>query len=79
MPRHRVHERASSPGRYRRPDEVRACLLKLNAERTEEAKLAGQAAAAASASTPKNPRGKKSPAAPAQGDLLPSPQGDFFG
>lgn len=70
------------PWRYRWPDEVRdevlARLLKLNAERAEEEKLAGQAAAAAEASKPKKARGKKSAAAPAQGDLLPNPQPDFF-
>jgi hypothetical protein len=70
------------PWRYRWPDEVRdevlARLLKLNAERAEEEKLAGQTAALAEASKPKKPRSKKSPAAPAQGDLLPNPQPDFF-
>ena len=71
-----------NPWRYRWPDEVRdevlARLLKLNADRAEEEKIAGQAAALAEASKPKKPRSKKSPAAPAQGDLLPSSQPDFF-
>jgi hypothetical protein len=67
------------PWRYRWPDEIRdevlARLLKLNAERAEEERLAG---AAAEAAKPKKARGKKS-SAPAQGDLLPDPQKDLFG
>jgi len=70
------------PWRYRWPDEIRdevlARLLKLNADRAEEERIAGLAAALAESSKPKRPRSKKSPAAPAQGDLLPSPQPDFF-
>jgi hypothetical protein len=69
------------PWRYRWPDEVRdevlARLLKLNAERAEEERLACVAAAASGASKSRKPRGKKS-AAPAQGDLLPPTQGDLF-
>ena len=72
------------PWRYRWPDEVRdevlARLLKLNAERAEEEKLAADAAAATSAaSKPKKTRAKKSDASPDQKDLLPSPQKDLFG
>jgi hypothetical protein len=67
------------PWRYRWPDEVRdevlARLLKLNAERAEQEKLSGEAAAAAK---PKKSRGKKSSAAPAQGEIIPSPQQDLF-
>jgi hypothetical protein len=72
------------PWRYRWPDEVRdevlARLLKLNAERAEEERLAGGAIAKdgkGQAKTKRSP--KKSLAGPAQGDLLPPPQGDFFG
>ena len=68
------------PWRFRWPDEVRdevlARLLKLNAERAEQEKLSGEAASAAQ---PKKSRGKKSSAAPAQGEIIPSPQKDFFG
>jgi len=71
------------PWRYRWPDEVRdevlARLLKLNAERAAEEKLAG--AAAARASVPdkqKKTRGKKTSPSLSQGDLLPDPQRDFF-
>ena len=68
------------PWRYRWPDEVRdevlARLLKLNAERAEEERLTGLATAAA---PPKKPRGKKNSAAPAQGEIIPSPQKDLFG
>jgi hypothetical protein len=71
------------PWRYRWPDEVRdevlARLLKLNAERAEEEKIAGQAAAASAHSKPKKPRAKKSGAAPAQGNLLSASQDDLFG
>jgi hypothetical protein len=68
------------PWRYRWPDEVRdevlARLLKLNAERAEEERLTGLATAAAQ---PKKPRSKKvSSAAPAQGEIIPSPQKDLF-
>jgi len=73
------------PWRYRWPDEVRdevlARLLKLNAERAEEERLAGVAAAArdgkGKARTKRSP--KKSVAGPAQGDLIPPPQSDLFG
>jgi len=68
------------PWRYRWPDEIRdevlARLLKLNAERAEEEKLAGQAAASATSPKAKRSRGKKSE--PAQGDFIPSPQREFF-
>ncbi len=68
------------PWRYRWPDEIRdevlARLLKLNAERAEEERLAGAAAAAAAPA--KTKRAKKS-SAPAQGDLIDPPQKDLFG
>ena len=56
-------------------DEVLARLLKLNAERAEQEAFSGAAAAAAQ---PKKSRGKKSSAAPAQGEIIPSPQKDLF-
>ena len=68
--------------RYRWPDEVRdevlARLLKLNAERAEEERIAGRAAATAAPAKTKKSRGKKSDAAPAQGEIIPSPQKDLF-
>jgi hypothetical protein len=71
------------PWRYRWPDEVRdevlVRLLKLNAERAEEEKLAGVAAAAPARTKPTKSRGKKSDAAAAQGDLIAPPQKDLFG
>jgi hypothetical protein len=70
------------PWRYRWPDEVRdevlARLLKLNAERAEEERIAGQAAAAAIPAKPKKARSKKSAVSPLQGDLIPPPQEDLF-
>lgn len=78
------HSRARKrPWRYRWPDDIRhealARLLKLNAERAQEEKLAGMAAATAG---PKRGKGGKSrpasSAAPAQGELLPPPQTDLF-
>lgn len=70
------------PWRYRWPDEVRdevlARLLKLNAERAEEEKLAGQAAAAAGGTKPKKARGQKSTGASPQTDLIPPPQTELF-
>jgi hypothetical protein len=73
------------PWRYRWPDEVRdevlARLLKLNAERAEEERLAGVAATLSGTPKPKKPTRKlKSPGvAPAQAELLPPAQGDLFG
>ena len=80
--------RRKKPWRYRWPDlvrdEVLARLLKLNAERAQEETLAGERAAltsgaAAGKKKPKKPRATTTSAAPAQGDLLPSPQKDLFG
>ena len=72
--------RLKKPWLYRWPDlvrdEVLARLLKLNADRAEQEKLSGGAAEAAKA---RKMQGKKSAATPAQRDLLPSPQKDFFG
>ena len=69
------------PWRYRWPDEVRdevlARLLKLNAERAEQERLAGIAAAASGPPKLKKPRGNKA-VAPAPGDLPPTPQRDLF-
>ncbi len=79
--------RRKKPWRYRWPDlvrdEVLARLLKLNAERAQEETLAGERAAltsgaAAGKKKPKKPRATTTSAAPAQGDLLPSPQKDLF-
>jgi hypothetical protein len=71
--------RRKKPWRFRWPDLVRdeilARLLKLNAERAEQEKVSGEAAAAAQ---PKTSRGKKSSGAPAQGEIIPSPQKDLF-
>jgi hypothetical protein len=72
--------RRKKPWRYRWSDDLRdevlARLLKLNATRAEEERLAGLTAAA---KPPKKPRGRKaSPGAPPQGDLIPSPQTDLF-
>ena len=72
------------PWRYRWPDEVRdevlARLLKLNAERAEQERLAGAAAAMSGTPKPKKPRAKSSAGVtPAQGELLPPAQGDLFG
>jgi hypothetical protein len=73
------------PWRYRWPDEVRdevlARLLKLNAERAEEERLAGVAATMSGTPKPKKPTSKPKSAAgtlPAQTDLLPPLQGDLF-
>lgn len=74
------------PWRYRWPDEIRdevlARLLKLNAERAEQERLAG-AAAARTKPTSGRKRGKSrgagSDLAPAQRDLLPPHQADLFG
>ena len=66
------------PWRYRWPDEVRdevlARLLKLNAERAQEEKLAGMAAAAAASPPPKKLRARKPAGSADQQDLLPPPQ-----
>ena len=67
------------PWRYRWADEVRdevlALLLKLNAERAEQERLAGLATAAAPATVK---RAKKKSSALAQGDLIEPPQKDLF-
>ena len=66
--------RKKKPWRYRWTDEVRdevlARLLKLNAERAEEERLAGLAAAATAPAKAKQARAKRSAAAPAQNDLF---------
>ena len=72
------------PWRYRWPDEVRdevlARLLKLNAERAEEERLAGVTAAISGTPKPKKQRAKPTAGVtPAQGELLPPAQGDLFG
>jgi hypothetical protein len=72
------------PWRYRWPDEVRdevlARLLKLNAERAEQERLAGVTAAMSGTPKPKKSRTKPSAGVtPAQGELLPPAQGDLFG
>ena len=75
------------PWRYRWPDEVRdevlARLLKLNAERAAEERLAGAAAARAdqdaTLAARKTGRKKMAPGvSPTQPELLPPPQGDLF-
>lgn len=73
------------PWRYRWPDEVRdevlARLLKLNAERAEQERLAGQAAAATGNSTTKSRKPRRSPKpgiTSTQGDLIEPPQRDLF-
>jgi hypothetical protein len=76
--------RKKKPWRYRWPDEVRdevlARLLKLNADRAEEERLAGVTAAMSGTPKPKKPRAKPSAGVtPAQGELLPPAQGDLFG
>ena len=67
------------PWRYRWPDEVRdevlARLLKLNAERANEERLAGLAVTPAKKPARK-PKG--SGISPTQPELLPPPQGDLF-
>ena len=74
--------RRKKPWRYRWPDEVRdevlARLLKLNAERAEEEKLAGESAAASARSKTRKARGQASRASLAQGEIMPSPQKDLF-
>jgi len=72
------------PWRYRWPDEVRdevlARLLKLNADRAEEERLADVATAMSGTPKPKKSRTKPSAGVtPAQGELLPPAQGDLFG
>ena len=68
--------RRKKPWRYRWPDDVRdevlARLLKLNAERAEEERRAGEAAAASnSTKTPKgSPKRKKSKIDPSQIELI---------
>ena len=80
------HKR-KKPWRYRWPDETRdallARLLKLNAERAEEERLAGVATVIAEKHAPltgnKPSRKKKSSGvSPTQPELLPPPQGDLF-
>ena len=72
--------RRKKPWRYRWPnlvrDEVLAHLLKLNAERAEQERLVGLTAAGRK--KPNNPRAKTPSAAPAQGEIIPSPQKDLF-
>jgi hypothetical protein len=74
--------RKKKPWRYRWADEIRdevlARLLKLNAERAEQERLAGMDAAMSGASNPKNRRGKPSAGAVPQGDLFPPPQPELF-
>jgi hypothetical protein len=81
--------RKKKPWRYRWPDETRdevlARLLKLNAERAEEERLAGLAAGAAKPKgkpAPGAKRGEKAKPTPGitshQADLIPPEQGDFF-
>ena len=74
------------PWRYRWPDEVRdevlARLLKLNAERAEEEKIAGQTAAASGqgkANAKLKRRGMKPQGLTGQGDLLAPQQQDLLG
>ena len=66
--------------RYRWPDatrdEVLARLLKLNAERAKEE--GQQAKADQLAARPAKPRRKQTGVAPAQGEIIPSPQRDLF-
>jgi hypothetical protein len=72
--------RRKKPWRYRWPDPVRdevlARLLKLNAERAQQERLAGLTAAGKK--KPKNPRATTPSAAPPQGEILPGPQSDLF-
>jgi hypothetical protein len=57
-------------------DEVLARLLKLNADRAKEE--GHQAKADQLAAKPAKPRRKQGGVAPAQGEIIPSPQGDLF-
>jgi hypothetical protein len=78
------------PWRYRWPDlvrdEVLARLLKLNAERAEQERLAGQAASPSKpvkkpvtgAKRGRKPKADSSGVVPAQSDLIPPAQADFF-
>lgn len=78
------------PWRYRWPDAVRdevlARLLKLNAERAEQERLAGEAAPpskpvkkpATSSKRSRKPKADTSGVVPAQADLIPPAQGDLF-
>jgi len=72
--------RRKKPWRYRWPDlvrdEVLARLLKLNAERAEQERLAGLTVAGKK--KPTNPRATTPSAAPPQGEILPGPQSDLF-
>jgi len=78
-----IATRRKKPWRYRWPDEVRdevlARLLKLNAERAEEERLAGVAAAATTPAKPTKPRGRHSAGSPTQEDSLPPQQKELFG
>jgi hypothetical protein len=79
------------PWRYRWSNTVReevlARLLKLNAERAEQERLAGEAASpskpvkkpATGAKRGRKPNADSSGVVPAQSDLLPPAQGDLFG
>jgi len=84
--------RRKKPWRYRWPDDVRdevlARLLKLNAERAEEERIAGLGQTAGPGDsgtrrqkTSKSPRhpGSKSAVNSTQGHLIPPPQSDLFG
>jgi hypothetical protein len=78
------------PWRYRWPDAVRdevlARLLKLNAERAEQERLAGEAASpakpvkkpATGAKRGRKPKADSAGVVPAQSDLIPPAQGDLF-
>jgi len=70
------------PWRYRWPDEVRdevlARLLKLNAERAEQERIAGQADEANAPVRKRKTGGKKSAPMPGQADLIPPPQTELF-
>ena len=75
-PRRRAcRKRPRRPADNRWPDEVRARLRKLNAERAEEERLAGVAAAAAK---PRKARGKKIGGVAPSGWMEP-PEKDLFG
>ncbi len=70
------------PWRFRWPDEVRdevlARLLKLNAERAEEERLAGLAAEVSASAKPKKRSGNQSAGATAQQVLQSPPEPDLF-
>jgi hypothetical protein len=82
----RSGRKRKKPWRYRWPDDIRdevlARLLKLNAERAQEEKLAEMAAVAAAPAKAKRRKGdtgkRGAGASPVQSDLIP-PQKDLFG